>query len=101
MIVPRPLANSSFFALHSSFTKAKIGAFTRSAKNGVSVSCENLLTKPMFCVNKNNALIYRIEGSVFAREKHCFSVAGGKGTSKGSICLTSEMKFHLLFTVEC
>ena len=54
-------AAGKFFILHSSLfiTKAKIVALRRTAKNGVSAFCENLLIKSELCVNKNNTLIYR------------------------------------------
>ena len=71
-MVPRPLANSSFFVLHSSFTKANIEPFTRAAKNRVSVTSKNLLTKSGIRVNKNNALIFNAKTDVFVRGKHCF-----------------------------
>ena len=72
MILLRPQANSSFFILRSSFTKAKISAFPRTAKNRVSVLCKNLLIKSEDCVNKTNVLIYKNENGIFARGKHCF-----------------------------
>ena len=72
MILLRPQANSSFSVLRSSFTKAKISAFPRTAKNRVSVLCKNLLIKSENCVNKTNALIYRDKNGIFARGKHRF-----------------------------
>ena len=53
-------AAGKFFVLHSSFTKANIEPFTCAAKKGVSAFCENLLMDIWLCVNKNNALIYRL-----------------------------------------
>jgi|GEM_PF-6375513 len=53
-------AAGKFFILHSSLTKAKIVALLRAAKKGVSAFCENLLMDIWLCVNKNNALIYRL-----------------------------------------
>ena len=73
-MVPRPQANSSFFVLHSSFTKANIRPFRRSTKNEASVIRKNLLTKSRFHVNKTNALIYSIKNNVFVQRKRRFSV---------------------------
>ena len=75
-MVPRPQANSSFFVLHSSFTKANIEPFTRAAKNRVSVTSKNLLTKSRFRVNKNNALIFNAKTDVFVRRKRRFPFCG-------------------------
>ena len=74
--MPRPLANSSFFVLHSSFTKANIEPFTRAAKNRVSVTSKNLLTKSGIRVNKNNALIFNAKTDVFVRRKRYFPFCG-------------------------
>jgi len=75
-MVPRPQANSSFFVLHSSFTKANIEPFTRATKNRVSVTSKNLLTKSRLRVNKNNTLIFNAKTDVFVRRKRCFSFCG-------------------------
>ena len=74
--MPRPLANSSFFVLHSSFTKANIEPFTRAAKNSVSVTSKKLLTKSGIRVNKNNALIFNAKTDVFVRRKRRFPFCG-------------------------
>ena len=75
-MVPRPQANSSFFVLHSSFTKANIEPFTCAAKNRVSVTSKNLLTKSGIRVNKNNALIFNAKTDVFVRRKRYFPFCG-------------------------
>ena len=69
-------AAGKFFILRSSLTKAKIVALLRAAKNRVSVTSKNLLTKSGFRVNKNNALIFNAKTDVFVREKHCFPFCG-------------------------
>ena len=69
-------AAGKFFILHSSFTKANIEPFTRAAKNRVSVTSKNLLTKLGLRVNKNNALIFNAKTDIFVREKHCFPFCG-------------------------
>ena len=69
-------AAGKFFILHSSFTKANIEPFTRAAKNRVSVTSKNLLTKPGIRVNKNNALIFNAKTDVFVRRKRYFPFCG-------------------------
>ena len=69
-------AAGKFFILHSSLTKANIEPFTRAAKNRVSVTSKNLLTKSGIRVNKNNALIFNAKTDVFVRRKRCFSFCG-------------------------
>ena len=69
-------AAGKFFILRSSFTKANIEPFTRAAKNWVSVTSKNLLTKSGIRVNKNNTLIFNAQNGAFVREKHCFPFCG-------------------------
>ena len=51
---------------------ANIGAFCGAAKNVASVISKTLLTKRVLCVNKNNALIYRVGNDAFVCGKRCF-----------------------------
>ena len=57
-------------------TKAKIRTSGRPAKNGVSVTSKNLLTKTVFRVNKNNALIFNAKTDVFVHRKRYFPFCG-------------------------
>ena len=71
-------AAGKFFILRSSFLIRK-GKYKGSFPAGqikTAAGSENVLTKQMNCVNKNNALIYRVKSDVFARGKYCFSTDG-------------------------